>query len=201
MDVVLGTLAALVALPVILVLAAGIAVTLRTSPFFVQQRVGRGGRPFRFIKLRTLPRSTPTCATKYELVDVAIPRFTRALRRFHLDELPQLLLVPFGVLSLVGPRPEMLELHDQADHVFAAERVQVRPGCTGLWQISDAASGLIWEAPQYDRHYIRNSSIALDVWILWRTLFVLAGRAEPIGLGGVPQGLAAPDVATVRALV
>jgi lipopolysaccharide/colanic/teichoic acid biosynthesis glycosyltransferase len=201
MDVVLGTIAALVALPVILVLAFGVAVTLRTSPFFVQRRVGREGRPFRFIKLRTLPRSAPTCATKYELVGIQIPRFTRALRRFHLDELPQLLLVPFGLLSLVGPRPEMLTMHDEADHAFAAERVQVRPGCTGLWQISDAASGLIWEAPQYDRHYIRNCSIALDVWILWRTLFVLTGRAEPIGLSGVPQALAASEVSTVRALV
>jgi lipopolysaccharide/colanic/teichoic acid biosynthesis glycosyltransferase len=185
-DVVVGTAAALLVLPAIVLLAVGVALSLRTNPFFVQRRVGRGGRLIPIVKLRTLPRTAPRNASKYELGDIAVPPFARLLRRLHLDELPQLFLVPFGYLSLVGPRPEMPVLHAGADPRFAAERVQVRPGCTGLWQVSEAADGLIWEAPQYDRHYLRNQSIALDLWIMWRTVLTLTGLAAPVRLHEVP---------------
>jgi lipopolysaccharide/colanic/teichoic acid biosynthesis glycosyltransferase len=185
-DIALGTILAIVALPAIVLLALGSALTLRTNPFFVQQRVGRNGRLIPILKLRTLPRTVPNSATKYALVDVVVPRFSQRLRTSHLDELPQLLLVPIGYLSLVGPRPEMVRLHDEGDPGFGAERTQLRPGCTGLWQVSDAAAGLIWEAPQYDLHYIRNCSLALDLWIMWRTVLTLAGRATPVELSRVP---------------
>lgn len=190
-DVVLGTLLALAAVPVILALAVAVALTLRTNPFFVQQRVGLGGRPIPLVKLRTLPRSAPRYAAKHELGQVVIPAFTAWLRRAHLDELPQLFLVPLGYLSLVGPRPEMPALHRAADPDFAARRVQVRPGCTGLWQISEATTGLIWHNPHYDLLYLRNRSAALDVWILWRTALVLTGHGRPLRLS-VLQPVAVP---------
>jgi lipopolysaccharide/colanic/teichoic acid biosynthesis glycosyltransferase len=182
MDIGLGTVLALLALPVILALAVGVAFSLRTNPFFLQRRVGKGGRLIPMVKLRTLPPSTPRYATKYELAHIEIPRFARTLRRLHLDELPQLLLVPLGYMSLVGPRPEMPQQHRVADAWFAAERTRVRPGCTGLWQISEAAQRLIWESPEYDRYYLRASSTSLDVWILWQTVRVLVGRGQPLVL-------------------
>jgi lipopolysaccharide/colanic/teichoic acid biosynthesis glycosyltransferase len=196
MDLTLGAILSVLALPAILVLAIGVALTLRTNPFFVQRRVGRGGRLIPILKLRTLPRSAPRFATKYELEDVRIPAFTLRLRQMHLDELPQLLLVPLGYLSLVGPRPEMPTMHAQADPGFASERVQIRPGCTGLWQISEANSGLIWESPEYDRYYVRNCSVVLDLQILWRTAIVMTGLGEPFSLESLR-----PAVAPARARV
>jgi lipopolysaccharide/colanic/teichoic acid biosynthesis glycosyltransferase len=186
-DIILGTLCALFALPIIVVLAIGVAVSLKTSPFFVQRRVGRRGRLFPMLKLRTLPKSAPRAANKYDLSNVAVPRFTQFLRTTHLDELPQLFLVPLGYLSLVGPRPEMPSLHNQADPVFAAERVQVRPGCTGVWQISTAANGLIWEAPEYDRYYLRHQSVGFDLWIVWQTLLGFVGLVAPVRLASVTE--------------
>ena len=185
-DLVLGTALAVLALPAIVLIALGAAIALRASPFFVQRRVGMGGRLIPMVKLRTLPRSAPRYASKYDLDEVCIPRFTAFLRRMHLDELPQLFLVPLGYLSLVGPRPEMPGMHALAERAFADERVQVRPGCTGLWQISEAAAGLIWEAPEYDRYYLRNRSTRLDAWIMWRTALVLSGVGSPLTLERLP---------------
>lgn len=170
MDLILGTAAAALALPAILVLSAAAAASLRAWPFFVQQRLGRDGRTFRMLKIRTLPKGSPPSATKYEVVAVETTHFCRVLRMTHLDELPQLLLVPLGRMSLVGPRPEMPELAARADPAFVARRTTVRPGCTGLWQVSIDSSRLISEAPEYDVFYLQHQSLRLDVWILWRTI-------------------------------
>lgn len=202
-DVVLGTVLAIVALPVICVAALASALILRSWPFFVQDRVGRHGRRFRMPKLRTLPRHAPTTADKYEIANLEVPRLCRLLRAAHLDELPQLLLVPFGLMSLVGPRPEMPRLHDNGDTDFARVRVGMRPGCTGLWQVSADAGRLIWEAPQYDLYYLRHASFRLDLWILWRTLRSLTGGESVVTLDHVPGWVtphATPPRAAVRSL-
>ncbi|MBW3614211.1 MAG: sugar transferase, partial [Actinobacteria bacterium] len=94
------------------------------------------------------------------------------------DELPQLLLVPIGRMSLVGPRPEMPFLHDAMPAPFARLRTEVRPGCAGLWQIGHQCSGLIVEAPEYDLYYVDNWSPVMDLVILWRT-----ARAVVLGAG------------------
>jgi lipopolysaccharide/colanic/teichoic acid biosynthesis glycosyltransferase len=186
MDIVLGTLLALVALPVVIVLALAVLVTLRTWPFFTQQRVGRGGRLVSIIKLRTLPPAAPRYASKYQLGGHAAPRLCEALRRLHLDELPQLLLVVSGVLSLVGPRPEMPFLAEQMDGRFAAMRTAVRPGCTGVWQVSPAADLLIGESPEYDLWYVEWANLRVDCWTLWRTALLMLRLGRPVGLGDVP---------------
>lgn len=185
-DVVLGSALALLALPVILIFAVGLAVALRCNPFFFQYRVGKDGRDFTFVKLRTLPRQFPMYADKFAIGDTQIPTFAKLLRRLHLDELPQLFLVPLGRMSLVGPRPEMRVLHGQMDPVFAAERVTIRPGCTGLWQIGKHQAGLIAEAPLYDRFYIQNQNLRLDLWILARTASLLVGRGSIVSIEDVP---------------
>jgi lipopolysaccharide/colanic/teichoic acid biosynthesis glycosyltransferase len=188
-DIVIGTALALLALPVIVLCALGVALTLQTTPFFVQRRVGRNGQCFLFFKLRTLPTSVPRYADKYALGDVDLPRFTRLLRQLHLDELPQLFLVPLGKMSLVGPRPEMLMLHEQLPESFAGRRTAVRPGCTGLWQIGRHADGLIGEAPVYDQFYLDNQSLKLDLWILARTFGLLTGRDTIIDLRDIPPSV------------
>jgi lipopolysaccharide/colanic/teichoic acid biosynthesis glycosyltransferase len=184
-DLVLGTSLAVLALPVITLLAVVGAMVWRANPFFVQERIGRGGAPYRVWKLRSLPVAAPAYADKYALGSVPIPPYGRLLRRLHLDELPQLFHAVSGRMSLVGPRPEMAFLHEQMPTEFAAERVSVRPGITGLWQVSPALAGLILEAPEYDRAYIAAQSVRLDTWILFRTALKAVG-AEPVALHEVP---------------
>ena len=186
-DLVVGVPLALLVLPLIVVLAVGSAITLRAWPLFVQRRVGRGGREFPFVKLRTLPTTVPTAADKYHLQDVRIPAFCRVLRAKHLDELPQLLLVPVGWMSLVGPRPEMPDILERYPRELAADRSCVRPGCTGLWQVSTSVSKLIYEAPEYDLAYVREGSLRLDLWILARTLRLYLPRARYIELSDIPR--------------
>lgn len=176
LDLTLGSLLALVALVPIVVLSVGSVLMFRASPIFVQPRVGRDGRPFRFLKLRTMPTSVARTMEKRALAEVPIPRWGRFLRGTHLDELPQLLLVPFGRMSLVGPRPEMTALTDRYPEPFARTRTSVRPGCTGLWQISVASNGMIYEAPDYDERYVAGLSWRLDLWLLARTLPAMLGR-------------------------
>ncbi|MEO5678773.1 MAG: sugar transferase [Acidimicrobiales bacterium] len=187
-DVVVGTALALLSLPVVVALAVVTVVNLRAWPFFVQTRIGAGGVPFRIVKLRTLPLSTAHYADKRALDSIPLTWISRTLRRTHLDELPQLLLVPIGRMSLVGPRPEMAFLHEQMPSWFARRRTEVRPGCTGLWQIGRASAGLIVEAPAYDLHYVDNRSTLLDLWIVWRTVTLVLGRPT-VSLDEVPAWL------------
>lgn len=169
-DVIVATILLILVLPMIAILAVGTAVSLRAWPFFTQRRVGRHGRQFMFIKLRTLPTCAPRYASKYELVSVRVPKFTMAMRKLHLDELPQLLLVAIGRMSLVGPRPDMSYLAAEYGTEFETLRTEVRPGCTGLWQISEHRTGMIYEHPEYDRFYIENRTFRFDLWIVARTV-------------------------------
>jgi lipopolysaccharide/colanic/teichoic acid biosynthesis glycosyltransferase len=187
-DILFGLPLALLALPVMAILALAVMVSLRTwRPIFVQDRVGRHGALFRLPKLRTLPLTTPPYADKYAIHDLRIPRLCRLLRRTHLDELPQLLLVPLGKMSLVGPRPEMPGLAAQFEPEFAAVRCRVRPGCTGLWQVSDETEKLIQDAPEYDLYYVRKRSLRFDLWIMWRTLVALVPATPRVSLGPSPS--------------
>ncbi len=184
-DIIMGAILALVLLPVIAGLAAVGAVMWRANPFFVQERVGHHGQTFRLWKLRSLPLDTPAYTDKYSLEQVPVPRYGRFLRRLHLDELPQIFHVISRKMSLVGPRPEMRFLHEQMPADFAALRVSVRPGVTGLWQISPGLSGLIVETPEYDRAYVQAHSLRLDAWILYRTALTTFG-AKPVGIAQIP---------------
>jgi lipopolysaccharide/colanic/teichoic acid biosynthesis glycosyltransferase len=200
LDFVLASLLLLVTLPIMVVAAVGSALALRTWPFFVQRRTGLDGRPFRFLKIRTLPKSTPTYLLKDELHPEDLPSFCRGLRRMHLDELPQLLLVIAGKMSLVGPRPEMVEFSDRLDPEFEAARTSVLPGCTGLWQVGAGCSGLLGESPEYDRFYLSHQSIRLDLWILGRTVRMMLRGGPLIHLNDVPEW-ATPEPAAVTAPV
>lgn len=186
LDLVVGLMVAIPAAVLVGVLALASAACFRAQPLFLQERVGRDGRPLRFPKIRTLPLTTPVYADKYALRAMPTRRFGRVLRKSHLDELPQLALVLLGRMSLVGPRPEMPNLTAQCDPAFVALRTKVPPGCTGLWQIGAGANRLIREGAAYDAFYIRHQSVRLDIWILWRTALQIARLAGPVQLHQVP---------------
>ena len=199
-DLVLGTLLLLVALPLILVFAVALAVTLRAWPFFVQERIGQHGRPFRMFKLRTLPSGTPRYALKSTLGLESLPALPRMLRKSHLDELPQLFSVVAGTLSLVGPRPKMPDHCEPAPAEYVAVRQSIQQGCTGLWQIGRHADGLPHEAPEYDYFYLRNRTVRLDAWILWTTVRMTLGLTEGVDLESVPEWALVADSAPVPRL-
>lgn len=191
-DLTVGVVLVVATLPLVVVGAVGSAICLRAWPVFTQRRIGRDGRPFTVLKIRTLPVEHPPYATKYELPTTGIPRFTRALRDLHIDELPQLLLVVTGRMSLVGPRPEMAVLHDALPDEVAAERTTVKPGCTGLWQLSPRSRMLICESPEYDHFYVTNRTFRLDLWIVVETVAVLVRRRKTLTLASVPDWTTRP---------
>lgn len=185
-DIVVGGALFIAALPMIMLLALVLAIELRALPFFVQERIGEDGRHFRFVKLRTLPPSTPRYALKHDLEHDALSPLRSFLRRRHLDELPQLWHVLVGDLSLVGPRPRMPDDFEPVDVGYAQWRVAVPQGCTGLWQIGRHQDELPSDHPEYDRFYIAHRSLLMDVWILWHTARQAIGLGAPIGLDDVP---------------
>jgi lipopolysaccharide/colanic/teichoic acid biosynthesis glycosyltransferase len=164
----------------------GVLVVLirRDSPggaLFRQPRVGLGGGVFTCLKFRTmcddaerqvvdLVDRNETGGTLFKIrSDPRITRIGGVLRRYSLDELPQLINVLRGEMSLVGPRPP-LQREVDAYQVDVRRRLLVRPGMTGLWQVS-GRSDLTWEeAVRLDLYYVENWSPLLDLTILWRTL-------------------------------
>jgi exopolysaccharide biosynthesis polyprenyl glycosylphosphotransferase len=177
----------LVALPLLLALAVLVRATSRGPAFFRQERVGTEGERFTMFKLRSmyvdaeqrladLQARNENDGLLFKIKDD--PRVTpvgKWLRRFSLDELPQLINVVKGDMSLVGPRPP-LQSEVRQYHNDVRRRLLVKPGLTGLWQIS-GRSELSWdESVRLDLHYVENWSLALDAHILWRTLFAVLGR-------------------------
>ena len=141
--------------------------------FFVQQRIGKDGKPFRMIKFRTMhvhmSGDAPTPRSPY---DPRITHIGRWLRRFSLDELPQFINVLWGDMSVVGPRPEMAFIVDQYGSLDR-ERLRAKPGITGLWQISYARQMAIHDNLDYDLYYIEHQSLLLDLVIIALTMFAV----------------------------
>jgi len=173
LDIVLSLLVLLLAAPVFVITAILIR---RASPgpiFFAQQRIGKDGKPFRMLKFRTMHANTSADAESPRKADD--PRITpigRWLRRFSLDELPQFLNVLMGDMSVVGPRPEMAFIVAQYGPLDR-ERLRVKPGITGLWQISYARQAAIHENLDYDLYYIEHQSFLLDLVIIALTGFAV----------------------------
>ena len=183
-DLVIGGLAFLLTLPLLLL---GMLLVRLSSPgpiFFVHQRVGRGGRTIRLIKLRTMyvgarlpPELEEEFARSYKLSrDPRVTPLGRLLRKTSLDELPQLINVLRGDISLVGPRAivkDELEKYGPWGKLLTS----VRPGLTGLWQVSGRSELSYPERVQLDIYYIQNWSLWLDLSIILRTpLALLLGR-------------------------
>jgi exopolysaccharide production protein ExoY len=185
LDVTFVLLALPIVLPVILVLAVTLKAT-GNAPFFTQDRVGMGGRTFRLWKLRTMvPNAEERLRDYLETNDAArrewdayqklahdprITDFGQFLRKSSLDELPQLWNVLIGDMSLVGPRPMML---DQQDLYPGSAYYALRPGLTGTWQISDRNQSTFAQRAEFDAEYERNLSFFKDLKILLATVGVV----------------------------
>ncbi|MEE9190277.1 MAG: exopolysaccharide biosynthesis polyprenyl glycosylphosphotransferase, partial [Candidatus Neomarinimicrobiota bacterium] len=143
---------------------------------FVQERVGRHGTKFRFFKYRTMSIDTDAYAVSPgSQEDPRITRIGRYLRKLSLDELPQLINVLKGDMSLIGPRPEMPFIVEGYDSVIN-QRHLVKPGITGIWQISAGREHPIHDHIEYDFFYIENMSLTLDIIIIMITFrFIFKG--------------------------
>jgi lipopolysaccharide/colanic/teichoic acid biosynthesis glycosyltransferase len=185
----LAAAALLVLSPLLLVIAVLVKLTSRGPVLYGDLREGKGGRPFRCWKFRSMRVNAHAMQRKLAAqnqVDgpqfklVRDPRVTRVggwLRRLNLDELPQLINVVRGEMSLIGPRPSPFR-ENQTCVGWRQGRLSVRPGVTGLWQVCrhDRSSGDFHQWIQYDLLYVRHMSAWLDLKILIATLVTLGGK-------------------------
>ncbi len=176
LDVSLGAMMLAFAAPVLALAAVLIRLDSKGPVFFRQNRTGMNGELFTMYKLRTMDcAADPYALTPDSADDCRITRVGKLLRKTSIDELPQLFNVLRGDMSLVGPRPEMPFIAATYDETQRL-RLAVRPGITGLWQISVDRNKPIHENLDYDLYYIRNYSFMLDITILLETLaFMVRG--------------------------
>ncbi len=190
LDVAVASIALVLLSPILLVIAILIRIESQGPAVFRQERVGRRLRPFTVNKFRTMRtgashdahrkfvqsliagETPPEVAGKprFKMAsDDRITRVGRFLRRTSLDELPQLWNVVRGEMSLVGPRPPIAyEVERYPAHWFA--RFEVKPGLTGLWQVSGRCELTLEEMIELDIEYVRRRSLRFNVWILLRTV-------------------------------
>lgn len=173
-DILLGTLALAFSTPLILVFGLAGKRSTGGSAVFRQVRVGKDGRHFTVDKLRTLSVEAPAGVQKKEAEHLATP-LGKFMRRFKLDELPQFWNVVKGDMSLVGPRPIIPEEYSNTDTQL---RLAVRPGVTGLWQLSRVREQRFDKNPEYDLFYLANRSMIFDLWLIWRTVLLIATCRE-----------------------
>lgn len=155
---------------VMLVVSLVSAVVFRARPLFVQERVGLGGKPFKVVKVRSLPTSWRADEGKHELQQRQMPKVSNLIRGTHLDEVPQVINVLLGQMSFVGPRPMITGVLALLPSEIARARAQVRPGITGAWQISTMGGAPLHECPGPDIAYVEHASARGDIWLIWHTV-------------------------------
>jgi lipopolysaccharide/colanic/teichoic acid biosynthesis glycosyltransferase len=196
MDFVMAVVLLILAAPVILISAALVRATSRGPAFYTQTRVGQDGRLFTIFKIRTMVHDCESLSGPRWSIpgDPRITRIGQFLRATHLDELPQLVNVLRGEMSLIGPRPERPEFTAKLERALPAypERLRVRPGVTGLAQVhlpGDTSLASVRVKLAHDLFYIQQLSPALDIRILFCTLLrVLGVSYESIRrLSGMPN--------------
>ena len=191
MDVFLAIAVGILILPIVAILAIAIKLDSRGSVFYAQTRLGHKGNPFQVWKFRTMVQNAEQILQEYlakypqkraeweanqKLKDD--PRITRVgkfIRKLSLDELPQLWNVFKGEMSIIGPRPCMPEQQPLYGEIWDLY-ISVRPGLTGLWQVSGRNNTTYEERVRLDEYYVRNWSIWLDIYILAKTVWVVLSR-------------------------
>jgi lipopolysaccharide/colanic/teichoic acid biosynthesis glycosyltransferase len=173
-DVVVSSLTLLVLSPLLVLVMLLIRLGSKGSPFYLDTRIGRGERPFRMIKFRTMVQDADKGPLGHKMVqnDPRITGIGRLLRRFSIDELPQVVNVLRGDMSLVGPRP-MLPVHLAHLNDAQRRRFTIRPGLTG-WAQVNGRNDISWdERIALDLEYIDRFSLGFDIRIVLRTVLVV----------------------------
>jgi len=201
LDVAISACLLLTLAPAMLLLSTILTLLYRSSPIYRQARLGRDGAPFVIYKFRTLhSRGTDEVGARLRhslenrwnvndgdresnaYQDPSVTRLGSLLRRYHIDELPQLFNVLRGDMSLVGPRPFTLELFEHPRsttkdfHLWVETRQLVRPGMSGLWQVSGPDELPPSELIRLDRYYVEHWSFLMDLLILVRTPLAVLSR-------------------------
>jgi len=179
----LAALAALLGIsPLLLMLVIAIMLESPGNPFYWQYRVGKQGKRFRFFKLRSMYHkndkrrvddsaivSDRDGVCKKARLDPRVTRIGRIIRKYSLDELPQLWNVVRGDMVLIGPRPPLVSEVNQFPH-YALKRFTVTPGITGLWQVSGRADLSFQQQIELDNRYVEGKGLLLDITILFKTI-------------------------------
>jgi lipopolysaccharide/colanic/teichoic acid biosynthesis glycosyltransferase len=179
LDILCSFLLLVISIPLFFIIAILIKIDSKGPAFFLQKRCGKDGREFNMYKFRTMVKDAETLKKrlKNEMDGPMFklrndPRITgvgRILRKLSLDELPQLLNVLKGEMSLVGPRP-LADEEMIGDDIWREIRLSVRPGMTGLWQIMGRDSGKFGDWITYDTEYVQKRSLFMDIKILFLTI-------------------------------
>ena len=171
LDIIVSLVAIFFLSPIMATVAIVVALDTKGSPIFVQERMGRYSVPFRIYKFRSMSAHAPAnvATHKLENADQYISRVGHFIRKTSLDELPQLINVLKGDMSFVGPRPVVLSERDliRMRHRNGADRV--RPGITGLAQVSGRDTVTVREKARYDAQYAKSYSLKADMSILFKT--------------------------------
>jgi lipopolysaccharide/colanic/teichoic acid biosynthesis glycosyltransferase len=173
-DVVVASIALALSSPIIAVAVLAVKIETHGSAIFRQRRVGKDGEPFEMLKIRTMVSGAEFQGAGLALNygDPRITRVGKVLRRFSIDELPNLVNVLRGEMSIVGPRPTIQVQVDQYTE-RQRRRLEVKPGLTGWAQVNGRAS-LPWhERIELDLWYVEHRSFLLDMRIIWRTVEML----------------------------
>jgi O-antigen biosynthesis protein WbqP len=178
LDVLLSGLAVAGLSPFLALIAVAVWLEDRGPALFRQRRVGRNDLSFELLKFRSMPVGTATVPSP----DAALLRLTRVgriIRRLNLDELPQLLNIMTGEMSIVGPRPALPSQADLLDLRRANEAIRLRPGLTGLAQVNAYDGMPVTAKAAHDGEYAQRVSLGLDLWIIFRT-FAYLFRRPPV---------------------
>ena len=180
LDIIFSVLALLVLVVPMCAVAIGIKCTSKGCVLYTQERLGKNGKPFKIIKFRSMFDDAEKNSIQWSVTDdPRITRLGRFLRRYHIDEIPQLWNILIGDMSFVGPRPERECYYDVFEtyiHGFS-ERLKVKPGLTGLAQVSGGNFMRPEEKILYDVDYIKKRSLWFDFRILFHTFVtVISGR-------------------------
>lgn len=177
-DILVSVVALTVGLPVFIIIALIIMIDDFGNPFYMQERIGKNGKAFNMLKFRTMYRHADAmkvdlmAGNEYESVHFKMsndPRITRVgkiLRRTSLDELPQIINILTGSMTIVGPRPFLRVEQDQ----LPADRLLVKPGLSCYWQLADTVKMSNEEQLELDYKYIRNRSVKTDLEIIFKTI-------------------------------
>lgn len=183
-DVFVSFIALIVTLPITVIVSIAIYLEDRGPIFYSQIRIGKDGVPFKIYKFRSMCVDADKKKIKLKdknEIDGAMfkmtndPRVTRVgafIRKHSIDELPQLFNVLIGNMTIVGPRPPLSEEVDKYTN-YDKKRLIVKPGCTGLWQVSGRNALDFDEMVELDIRYIQNASLLLDIKICFKTIWIM----------------------------